>query len=69
MGSFLENSMIRYMGARKNTEGGTIYVFVINGLLKEVREFEFKRHPGCYETLPAAVKAGIVANRKWLSKL
>ncbi len=61
--------MIRYMGAKKSAEGGTIYVFVINGLLREVREFEFKHHPGCYEHLPAAVKAGIVANRKWLSKL
>jgi hypothetical protein len=61
--------MIRYMGARKNSDGGTVYVFVINGLLKEVREPELKRHPGCYDVLPAAVKAGIVANRKWLSKL
>lgn len=30
--------MIRYMGTRKNMEGTTVYVFVVNGLQKEVRE-------------------------------
>jgi hypothetical protein len=36
---------------------------------KEVREGALKQHPGCYEALPAAVKAKIAANRAWLSKL
>jgi hypothetical protein len=57
------------MGARTSEKGATLYVFVVNGLLKEVRETELKRHPGCYEVMPAEVKAAIVANRKWLSKL
>ena len=61
--------MIRYMGTRKNAEGATVYVFVINGLEKEVRESALKQHPGCYEALPAPAKAQIAANRAWLSKL
>jgi hypothetical protein len=61
--------MIRYLGTRKTTEGATVYVFVINGLQKEVRESALKRHPGCYEALPAAAKDKIAANRKWMSKL
>lgn len=60
--------MIRYMGTRKNEEGAPVYVFIVNGLEKEVREHSLKRHPGCYEALPAAVKARIAANRDWLSK-
>jgi len=46
-----------------------VYVFVINGLQKEVRESELKQHPGCFEALPAAAKAQIAANRSWMSKL
>lgn len=61
--------MIRYIGTRKNAEGATVYVFVVNGLEKEVREQALKRHPGCYEALPASVKTRIAANRAWLSKL
>lgn len=61
--------MIRYMGTRKTPEGATVYVFVINGLQKEVRESALKQHPGCYEALPAATKAKIAANRNWMSKL
>ena len=61
--------MIRYMGTKKNTDGATVYVFVINGLEKEVREANLKRHPGCYEALPASAKARIAANRNWLSQL
>ena len=34
--------MIRYMGTRKNMEGATVYVFVINGAQKEVREGSLK---------------------------
>ena len=61
--------MIRYMGTRKNMEGATVYVFVINGAQKEVRESNLKQYPGCYEALPAAAKAKIAANRSWMSQL
>lgn len=61
--------MIRYMGTRKNVEGATVYVFLINGQQKEIREAALKLHPGCYEALPASAKAKIAANRSWLSKL
>jgi hypothetical protein len=61
--------MIRYIGTQKNIEGATVYVFVVNGLQKEVRENALKQHPGCYEALPASAKAQIAANRSWLSKL
>ena len=61
--------MIRYMGTRKTEDGATIYVFIVNGLKKEVREMALKQHPGCYEVLPAATKARIAANRAWMSKL
>lgn len=61
--------MIRYVGTQKNEEGVTVYVFIVNGLQKEVRESALKQHPGCYEALPAATRAQIAANRQWLSKL
>lgn len=61
--------MIRYMGTRKNDEGSAVYVFLVNGMQKEVREHALKQHPGCYEALPASVKAQIAANRAWLSRL
>ena len=61
--------MIRYMGNRKTEDGATVYVFIVNGLKKEVREMALKQHPGCYEALPAATKAKIAANRAWMSKL
>ena len=61
--------MIRYMGTRTNAEGASVYVFIVNGMQKEVREHALKRHPGCYEALPEPVKAQIAANRAWLSKL
>ena len=61
--------MIRYMGTRTNMEGATVYVFVINGQQKEVRESNLKQYPGCYEALPASAKAKIAANRNWMSKL
>ncbi len=56
------------MGTRKNAEGASVYVFIVNGLEKEVREHSLKQHPGCYDALPASVKAKIAANRAWLSK-
>jgi hypothetical protein len=56
------------MGTRKNGTGAIVYVFIVNGLEKEVREHALKQHPGCYEALPAAAKAQIAANRHWLSK-
>eukprot|EP01032_Pedospumella_encystans_P022491 gene22491-25485_t len=40
--------MIKYIGTRKTSEGGTLYVFLINGLQKEVRESALKQYPGCY---------------------
>jgi hypothetical protein len=64
-----ENNVIRYLGTRKNAEGVSVYVFIVNGLEKEVREAALKQHPGCYEALPASVKAQIAANRAWLSRL
>ena len=68
-GSIKEGNVIRYMGTRKNAEGASVYVFIVNGLEKEVREHALKQHPGCYEALPASVKAQIAANRAWLSRL
>lgn len=64
-----ENNVIRYMGTRKNADGASVYIFIVNGLEKEVREHALKQHPGCYEALPASVKAKIAANRAWLSRL
>jgi len=61
--------VIRYMGTRKNDEGTLLYVFIVNGLKKEIREMALKQHPGCYDMLPAATKAKIAANRAWMSKL
>lgn len=62
-------SMIKYIGTKKTSEGGTLYVFLINGLQKEVRESALKQYPGCYDALPAAAKAKISANRAWMSKI
>ncbi|HEY1151736.1 MAG TPA: hypothetical protein VGF27_24390 [Pseudoduganella sp.] len=61
--------MIKYLGTKKNAQGGTLYVFLINGLQKEIRESALKQYPGCYEALPAAAKAQISANRAWMQKL
>lgn len=61
--------MIRYLGTRKNADGADVYVFIVNGMEKEVREHALKLHPGCYDVLPASVKAKIAANRAWLSRL
>lgn len=66
---YRETNMIRYVGTQKNPEGITVYVFLINGLQKEVRESALKQHPGCYEALPASAKAKIAADRNWMSKL
>lgn len=61
--------MIRYMGTKKNMEGATVYLFVINGAQKEVRESNLKQYPGCYEALPSSAKAQIAANRSWMARL
>ena len=61
--------MIKYLGTKKTSDGSTLYVFLINGLQKEVREGALKMHPGCYEVLPPAAKSKIAANRQWMSKL
>lgn len=61
--------MIRYMGTRRTEEGSVVYVFIVNGLKKEIREMALKQHPGCYEALPPSAKAKIAANRAWMSKL
>lgn len=61
--------MIKYMGTKNTDDGSVLYVFLINGLQKEIRESALKQYPGCYEALPASAKARISANRSWLSKL
>jgi hypothetical protein len=61
--------MIKYMGTKKTEEGSVLYIFLINGLHKEIRESALKQYPGCYEALPATAKARISANRAWLSKI
>jgi hypothetical protein len=61
--------MIKYLGTRKNSEGATLYVFLINGQEKQVRESALKQYPGCYEALPESAKARILANRKWMQNL
>ena len=61
--------MIKYMGTRKTEDGAVLYIFLINGLQKEVRESALKQYPGCYEVLPAAATARLQANRAWMSKL
>lgn len=61
--------MIKYIGTKKTSEGGILYVFLINGLQKEIREASLKQHPGCYDALPSAAKAKISANRAWMSKI
>jgi hypothetical protein len=61
--------MIRYVGTKKTDEGAVLYIFLINGLQKEIREAALKQYPGCYEALPATAKARISANRAWMSKL
>ncbi len=61
--------MIRYVGTKKTDEGSVLYIFLINGLQKEIREAALKQYPGCYEALPATAKARISANRAWMSKL
>ena len=61
--------MIKYMGTRNKGDGTVLYLFLINGLQKEIRESALKQYPGCYEALPETAKARISANRSWLSKL
>ncbi|GGY06115.1 hypothetical protein GJV26_06990 [Massilia dura] len=61
--------MIKYIGTRKTDQGGTLYVFLINGQEKQVSESALKQYPGCYEALPESARARIAANRKWLQKL
>lgn len=61
--------MIKYLGSKKTDQGGTLYVFLINGVQKEIRESALKQYPGCYEALPPAAKAKISANRQWMQKL
>lgn len=61
--------MIKYLGTRKTDQGATLYVFLVNGAEKQIRESALKQYPGCYEALPASAKAKIGANRAWLQKL
>ncbi|UGQ47509.1 hypothetical protein [Massilia endophytica] len=61
--------MIKYLGTKKNDQGAILYVFLVNGLEKQIRESALKQHPGCYEALPASAKAQIGKHREWLSKL
>ena len=61
--------MIKYMGTKTTGDGAVLYLFLVNGVPKEVRESALKQYPGCYEALPATAKARINANRAWMSKL
>lgn len=61
--------LIKYLGNRKTDEGQTVYVFAINGRQTEVKESDFKKHPGCFEALPASVKEKIIQHRKWIMSL
>jgi len=61
--------MIKYMGTKNTDDGSVLYVFLIDGVQKEIRETVLKQYPGCYEALPATAKARINANCSWLSKL
>jgi len=60
--------MIKYMGTKSTSDGSVLYIFLINGLQKEIKEHALKQYPGCYEALPPTAKARISANRAWLSK-
>ena len=60
--------MIRYLGTKNTKDGGVLYIFLINGLEKQIREASLKQYPGCYDALPSTAKARIIANRAWLSK-
>lgn len=51
--------MVRYMGERINAAGETVYVFLVNGIEKTVREADLVHYPDCYDVLPAPVKAHI----------
>ncbi|WP_233410808.1 hypothetical protein [Rugamonas violacea] len=57
------------MGTKTTDDGGVLYIFLVNGVPKEIRESALKQYPGCYEALPATAKARISANRAWMSKL
>lgn len=61
--------MIKYIGTKTTDDGMVLYLFLINGVQKEIRENSLKQYPGCYEALPATAKARINANRAWLQKL
>ena len=51
--------MVRYMGERRNADGETVYVFLVNGAEKSLRAADLHHYPDCYEVLPAPVKAHI----------
>jgi hypothetical protein len=61
--------MIQYLGTKTTDDGMVLYLFLINGVQKEIRESSLKQYPGCYEALPATAKARISANRAWMQKL
>ncbi|MEN9865002.1 MAG: hypothetical protein RL748_592 [Pseudomonadota bacterium] len=62
-----EIELIRYMGIRKTEDGGKLYVFVVNGQQKQIKQADLKLHPGCYDALPASVKEQIAKDRQWLA--
>jgi hypothetical protein len=61
--------MIRYMGTKTTENNAKFFVFLVNGMRKEVRENDLRLHPGCYDTLPEDVKKQIAANRAWLAQI
>lgn len=60
--------MIKYIGKKQKSGSSNIYLFLINGLEKEVGEFAFRKYPECYRLLPQKIKEEIEANKKWLSR-
>lgn len=61
--------MIRYLGYRVTDDKIKYYIFLINGLRREVREHKLSQHPGCYKVLPQKIKDDIKKNRAWLAQV
>lgn len=60
--------MIKYLGAKKGSDGLTIHSFIINGAQREIPEAALKKYPGCAQALSSAAKQKIAADKAWLSK-
>lgn len=51
--------MVKYMGERRDAGGELVYVFLVNGKEKAVRQADLRHYPDCLDVLPAPVKAHI----------